>query len=31
VSSGTTVPVTWVTPSDQTVSHTLTVSAAPPA
>jgi S1-C subfamily serine protease len=30
VRSGTAVSVTWVTPSNQTVNHTLTVAAAPP-
>jgi len=30
VRSGTTVSITWITPSNQTVNHTLTVAAAPP-
>jgi S1-C subfamily serine protease len=30
VHSGTTIPVTWVTASNQTVNRTLTVAAAPP-
>jgi S1-C subfamily serine protease len=30
VRSGTAVSITWVTPSGQTVNHTLTVAAAPP-
>jgi len=30
VRSGSTVKITWVTPSDQTMSRTLTVMAAPP-
>jgi S1-C subfamily serine protease len=30
VRSGSTVKITWVTPSDQTMSQTLTVMAAPP-
>jgi S1-C subfamily serine protease len=30
VHSGSSVKVTWVTPSDQTISRTLTVVAAPP-
>jgi S1-C subfamily serine protease len=30
VRSGTAVSITWVTPSNQTVNHTLTVAAAPP-
>jgi S1-C subfamily serine protease len=30
VHSGTAVSITWVTPTNQTVNHTLTVAAAPP-
>jgi S1-C subfamily serine protease len=30
VHSGTSIPVTWVTPQNQSVSRTLTVAAAPP-
>ena len=30
VRSGTAVSITWVTPSSQTVNHTLTLAAAPP-
>jgi S1-C subfamily serine protease len=30
VRSGTTVSITWITPSNQTVNHMLTVAAAPP-
>ncbi len=30
VRSGTAVSITWVTPSNQTVNHTLTLAAAPP-
>jgi S1-C subfamily serine protease len=30
VRSGTAVSITWVTPTNQTVNHTLTVAAAPP-
>jgi S1-C subfamily serine protease len=30
VHGGSSVAITWVTPSDQTVSHTLTVGTAPP-
>jgi S1-C subfamily serine protease len=30
VRSGTAISITWVTPTNQTVNHTLTVAAAPP-
>lgn len=30
VRSGTAVSITWITPSNQTVNHTVTVAAAPP-
>jgi S1-C subfamily serine protease len=30
VHSGTAISITWVTPTNQTLDHTLTVAAAPP-